>query len=94
MSTFEPPPTQGPVRSGLPSGSLGTGRAASAAVILGVPPTLIWPTRCWAWDRTSSSRAIPVIVAPITRAFFTGLLLKAVLDAELHDSRSIILAST
>ena len=44
MLLFEPPPSQGPVKSTVPSGRCGIGPAASASEILGVPPTEIWPT--------------------------------------------------
>jgi hypothetical protein len=38
MSPFDPPPTHGPVRSTLPSGSRGIGWLfASASVIVGLP---------------------------------------------------------
>ena len=74
MLLFEPPPSQGPVKSTVPSGSNGTGRAASASEILGVPPTeieLTPPCRPCASRRTRSASVSPTMTIETTSNFLT-----------------------
>src|SRR6266446_6041071 len=76
MSAFEPPPSHGPVRSGWPSGSLGTGPFTMLSATTGVPPEGMLETRFCACVGTSSANARPTTVAETASVLFTAALLR------------------
>src|SRR5258705_13134648 len=71
MSAFEPPPSQGPVKSGWPSASLGTGPFTRLSGSRGVPPAGKLVTRFCASVCRHNDNVRVVTAAETMRILFT-----------------------